>query len=38
MTTTDDWIAGLGILIRSLMAIVRWAQKTKERLEKGDKE
>jgi len=35
--TRADWMDGLTILIRSLMAIVRWAQKTKERLEKEEK-
>ena len=34
--TKTDWVDGLTILIRSLMMIVRWAQKVKERLQKGE--
>jgi len=34
--TKTDWVDGLTILIRSLMAIVRWAQKTKEKLQKEE--
>jgi len=34
--TKADWLDGLTILIRSLMAIVRWAQKVKERLQKEE--
>jgi len=30
--TKADWLQGLTILIRSLMMIVRWAQKTKRKL------
>jgi len=30
--TNAEWIGGLEILIRALMMIVRWAQKTKKRL------
>jgi len=30
--TKADWLDGLTILIRSLLAIVRWAQKMKRKL------
>jgi len=33
--TKTDWLEGLDILIRSLLAIVSWAQKLKQKL-KGD--
>jgi len=35
--TKTDWLDGLTILVRALMMVVRWAQKTKERLEKEEK-
>lgn len=36
--TKTDWLAGLTILIRALMMIVRWAQKTKEKLKEESNE
>ena len=35
-TTEIDWSEGLDTLVRALMIIVRWAQKTKEKLRRKD--
>lgn len=36
--TKADWAQGLTILIRACMMIVRWAQKTKEKLKSEEEQ